>query len=258
MNMNPKFPKSAIIGIVVGVGVVLLAATSLAVVPAGHRGVITLFGKVQDQIFDEGIHLKNPFKSVQNIEVRTRKLQVEADSASKDLQSVSTTIALNYHPSPEAVNRLFQEVGLDYGNRIIDPAIQESVKAAAAKFTAEELITKRSEVKAEIINQLRDRLQSKHIIIDDFSIVNFDFSAQFNQAIEAKQTAEQNALKAERDLERVKLEAQQKIEQAKAEAESLRLQRLEISQAMLQLRWIEKWNGEVPEYWGNATPFIGL
>ncbi|MEA3249255.1 MAG: prohibitin family protein [Patescibacteria group bacterium] len=256
--MNPKPPKAVIAGGIIVIVLVLLATTCLAVVPAGHRGVITLFGKVQDQIFDEGIHVKNPFKAVQNIEVRTRKLQVEADSASKDLQSVSTTIALNYHPSPEAVNKLFQEVGLDYGNRIIDPAIQESVKAAAAKFTAEELITKRSEVKAEIIDQLRGRLQTKHIVIDDFSIVNFDFSEQFNQAIESKQTAEQNALKAERDLERVKLEAQQKIEQAKAEAESLRLQRLEISQAMLQLRWIEKWDGKTPQYWGNATPFIGL
>jgi regulator of protease activity HflC (stomatin/prohibitin superfamily) len=256
--MTPKPPKKLIVGIVAVISLVILASTCLAVVPAGHRGVITLFGKVQDQIFDEGIHLKNPFKAVSNIEVRTRKMQVDADSASKDLQSVSTTIALNYHLAPDSVNRLYQEVGLDYSSRIIDPAIQESVKAVAAKFTAEELITKRSEVKDEIVNQLRERLQSKHIVIDDFSIVNFDFSEQFNTAIEAKQTAEQNALKAERDLERVKLEAQQKIEQAKAEAESLRLQRLEISPSMLQLRWIEKWDGRTPQYWGSASPFIGL
>jgi len=256
--MKPRPSKSAAIAAVAIAVVVVLAATSLAIVPAGHRGVVTLFGKVQDQVFDEGIHVKNPFKTVYNIEVRTKKIQVEADSASKDLQSVSTTIALNYHPAPDAVNKLYQEVGLDYSSRIIDPAIQESVKSAAAQFTAEELITKRPEVKAEITNQLRERLQAKHLMVDDFSIVNFDFSEQFNAAIEAKQTAEQNALKAERDLERVKLEAQQKIEQAKAEAESLRIQRLEINQNMLQLRWIEKWDGKTPQYWGGASPFIGL
>ncbi|MFH1047084.1 MAG: prohibitin family protein [Patescibacteria group bacterium] len=256
--MRAQPSKRIVITILATIGIIILAATCLAVVPSGHRGVMTLFGKVQDKILDEGIHLKNPFMTVHRVEVRTMKIQVGADSASKDLQSVSTTIALNYHLAPEAVNKLFQEVGLDYGSRIIDPAIQESVKAAAAKFTAEELITKRSDVKAEIVGQMRDRLQSKHIVIDEFSIVNFDFSAQFNQAIESKQTAEQNALKAERDLERVKLEAQQKIEQAKAEAEALRIQRLEISPAMLQLRWIEKWDGKTPEYWGGATPFIGL
>ncbi len=256
--MQPKIPKKAITGAVAVFVLLLFASTCLAVVPAGHRGVITLFGKVQDNVFDEGIHIKNPLKAVHNIEVRTRKIQVEADSASKDLQSVSTTIALNYHPAPDAVNKLYQEVGLDYASRIIDPAIQESVKSAAAKFTAEELITKRPEVKTEITDQLRQRLQTNHLSVDDFSIVNFDFSAQFNSAIEAKQTAEQNALKAERDLDRIKLEAQQKIEQAKAEAESLRLQRQEISSAVLQLRWIEKWDGKTPTYWGNATPFIGL
>jgi regulator of protease activity HflC (stomatin/prohibitin superfamily) len=230
----------------------------ITIVQAGHRGVPHRFGEVFDWTVGEGIHWVGFFTRVTHFEVRTRKMEVGADSASKDLQSVQTTIALNYHLDPGNVNKLYQEIGVLYNDRILQPAIQESVKAVTAQFTAEELITKRPEVKMLIRQELENRLHGRYIMVDEFSIVDFAFSEGFDEAIELKQTAEQQALKAERDLERVKLEAQQQIEQAKAEAEALRLQKQQITPDLVQLRWIEKWNGQMPQYMGSMTPFVGL
>jgi regulator of protease activity HflC (stomatin/prohibitin superfamily) len=247
-------------GVFVFILLVILFVTGfpITIVQAGHRGVPHRFGKVFDWTVGEGIHWVGFFTRVTHFEVRTRKIEVEADSASKDLQSVQTTIALNYHADIANVNKLYQEIGVQYNDRIIQPAIQESVKAATAQFTAEELITKRPEVKSLIRKELEDRLHNRYIIVDEFSIVDFSFSKEFDEAIEAKQTAEQQALKAERDLDRIKLEAQQSIERSKAEAEALRLQKQQITPDLIQLRWIEKWNGELPQYMGQMSPFVGL
>jgi len=169
---------------------------------------------------------------------------------------VATEIVLNYHLFPDRVNKVYQTIGLEYQKRIIDPAVQEIVKAVTAKFTAEELITKRQFVKDEIKSALHERLMTSHISLDELNITDFQFSKGFNEAIESKQTAEQLALKAQRDLERVKIEGQQKIVQAKAEAESQRT----ISPIILQLRAIEKWDGKFPQVIGGsgALPFINL
>jgi regulator of protease activity HflC (stomatin/prohibitin superfamily) len=156
------------------------------------------------------------------------------------------------------VNVIYQEIGLFFKERIIDPAVQEAVKAVTAQFTAEELITRRSEVKEQIRESLAKRLLVFNIIVDDFNIVDFSFSREFNAAIEAKQTAEQQALKAKRDLDRIKIEAEQKVTQARAEAEAQRLQRETITPTILQLRAIEKWDGKFPQVIGGAMPFIDL
>jgi regulator of protease activity HflC (stomatin/prohibitin superfamily) len=188
-------------------------------------------------------------------------LETDADSASKDLQSVNTTVALNYHVNPLEVNRLFQEVGDDYEYSIISPAIQESVKAATAKFTAEELITKRSDVNDVIWENIEQRLEGNHIILDDLSILNFSFSDEFNAAIESKQTAEQNALRAANDLRRIELEAQQTIVQAQAEAESIRIQSdaLQSQPELIQLEAVRKWDGVLPYYIGSGNlPFLNI
>lgn len=236
-------------------GYLLFSFTS---VDAGHRGVQTRFGKVQEEVLPEGLHFVGFFTGVHEMSVQTEKMQLDADAASKDLQSVKATIALNYHLDPGFVKETYQQLTEGYAERVISPAIEESVKAVTAKFTADEMIAKREQVKQGIVSELRERLGPRHIAVEDVLIVNFSFSDQFNKAIESKQSAEQEAQKAQRDLERIKTEAQQKIEQAKAEAESLRIQKQEISPEMLQLRWIEKWDGKVPAYWGNASPFIGL
>lgn len=234
---------------------------------AGHRGVVLNFGAVQKEVLGEGLHFRIPI--VQNIipvDVRVQKTESEAAAASMDLQDVSSKVALNYHIVPDKANAVYQTIGVSFKERIIDPAVQEVVKAVTAKYTAEELITKRPAVSDAMKTALSDRLLAHHIAVDAFSIVGFSFSKVFMEAIEAKQTAEQLALKAKRDLQRIKIEAEQKITAAKAEAESLRIQRANISSDLIELRKVEanlkaidKWNGILPQVTGGgAVPFIGV
>ena len=197
------------------------------------------------------------------MDVRTQKEEVDAGAASKDLQTVYAKIAVNYHVNPSEANNLYQNIGKDYKNRIIAPAIQESVKAGTAKFTAEELITKREIVKDAIRTELRERLANSFIIVDDFNIVNFEFSEEFDKAIEFKVTAEQEALAAKNQLERVKFEAQQQIESAEGKAEAIKKEAsaLRESPELLELRALEAWDGKLPTYMmgGNgAVPFIQI
>lgn len=236
------------------------------IVGAGERGVVLNFGAVQDQVLGEGLHFRIPvMQKVLKVDVRIHKSQTDAESVSKDLQDTKSTIAINYHASPDKVNRIFQNIGTEYKERIIDPAVQEVVKAITARYTAVELITQREKIRSEIKELLKQRLITYDIVVDDFSIVNFRFSQQFEQAIEAKQTAEQLALKAQRDLERIKIEAEQKVASAKAEAESLRLQKENVTAQLIKLRQIEasikaidKWDGHLPKITSNTIPFIDM
>jgi len=243
--------------------VILSVWMSFEIIGAGERGVVLRLGAV-DRVMNEGFNFKIPFvERVKTLDVKTQKEEVEASSASKDLQTVTAVIALNYHLSPEQTGKLWQSVGADYKERIIDPAIQEAVKAATAKFTAEELITKRPEVKDVIKTVLRERLAIEFIVVDEVSIVNFDFSASFNSAIEAKVTAEQNALAAKNKLEQVKYEAEQRVTQAKGEAEAIKIQAQAIQSQggaeYVNLKAVEKWNGTLPVYMlGDSTPLINI
>ncbi len=243
----------------------LLTFTAFYTIQAGHRGVLLTFGKPSMTSIDEGLHIKIPIaQTIEKMEVRKQKIEVVADSASKDLQDVQTTIALNFHLSASQVPKLYQEIGKEYSDRIINPAIQESVKATTAKFTAEELITRRSEVRESIREFITEKLKKYYIVVDDFNIVNFQFSDEFDKAIESKVTAEQLKLKAEVDLERIKVEKLQKITQAEAEAEALRIQKQQITPELIKLRQIEmmmsaieKWDGKMPEATAGM-PFIDI
>ncbi|MDD2271987.1 MAG: prohibitin family protein [Desulfuromonadaceae bacterium] len=236
-------------------------------VGAGQRGVVLDFGAVQKEVMPEGLHLLIPvMQKVAIMDVRMQKVEMDAAAASADLQDISTRVALNYHVVPDKANVVYQNIGVHFGERIIDPAIQEVVKAVTAKYTAEELITKRAIVGEAMRQALAERLIANNIAVDAFSIMTFSFSKVFTEAIESKQTAEQLALKAKRDLDRIKIEAEQKITAARAEAESLRLQRANISTDLIELRKIEanmkaieKWNGILPQVTGGgAIPLIGL
>ena len=252
-----KFAIYIIVAFVVLIGVF----GSFGTIGAGERGVVLQFGAVQDKIFDEGLYVKIPLiQQVEVMDVKIQKDEVPASASSKDLQVVTSKIALNYHLDPSAVNKIWQEVGKNYNARIIAPSIQEAVKAVTAKFTAEELITKRETVKDQIKANLAERVVSRSIIIDEFNIIDFSFSPAFNEAIEAKVTAEQLKLKADRDLERIVIEAEQQVAQAKGKAAAITVeaQALRSNPKVVELRWIEKWNGEVPTYWGQASPFIGI
>lgn len=264
--MNKQEPNIPFGSILVGLVIVIGLFMSVYTVPAGERGVLLTWGKPSMDSVQEGLHFKFPIaQKVVKMEVRTQKIETNADGASKDLQDVQTTIALNFHLSPEQVPKLYQEIGKGYADIIINPAIQEAVKAAQAKFTAEELVSKRSEVRNKIQSLLSERLAKYYIIVDDFNIVNFQFSEEFDKAIEAKVTAEQQKLKATMDLERIKIEKEQTITRAEAEAQSLRLQKQEVTAELIKLREIEvqrlaieKWDGVMPKVTGGAMPFIDI
>ena len=216
-----KIISSAVIGIIA----LVIIFGSFGTVGAGERGVFLQFGAVKDKILGEGLYFKIPIiHSVVKIDVKTQKDEVPASASSKDLQMVTSRIALNYHLAPDSVNRVWQEVGKDYNTRIIAPSIQEAVKATVAKFTAEELITKREEVKEHIKDNLTNRLLENFIVVDGFNIIDFSFSEAFNTAIEAKVTAEQLKLKAERDLERIRIEKEQKISEAEGKARAIQIE----------------------------------
>jgi regulator of protease activity HflC (stomatin/prohibitin superfamily) len=247
--------------------VVLLLFKPWVQIGAGERGIVMNFGAVQNKVLDEGMHFRVPImQEVIKMDVKVQKTQTDASSASSDLQDVTLSVALNYHVIPDRANIVYQTIGVEFKERIIDPAIQEVTKAVSARYSAEELITKRPEVGTAMKEALTEKLIAYNIAVDAVSIVTFSFSKVFMDAIEAKQTAEQHALKAKRDLDRIRIEAEQTIAAATAEAEALRLQKMNISPDLIELRRIEanlkaieKWNGILPSVTGSgAVPFIGV
>jgi regulator of protease activity HflC (stomatin/prohibitin superfamily) len=252
-----------IFGLILGLVVIF---GSFFIIDAGERGILVTLGKPSDVVYNSGVHFKMPIiQSVIKFDVKTQKYEADASAASKDLQTVSTKMAINYHIAPDTIVTLYKEIGLDYSSRIIQPMEQEVVKASTARFTAEELITKREEVRESIKETLKERLAPKGIIVEEVSIVNFDFSKSFNDAIESKVTAEQQALAAKNKLEQVKYEAEQKIASAQAEATALQVQKAQVTPELIQLRQIEvqkiaveKWDGKLPSVTGGAMPFIDI
>ncbi len=205
--------------------VVLMVFKPWVQIGAGERGIVLNFGAVQDKVLDEGIHFRVPvMQQVIKMDVKVQKVQTDASSASSDLQDVTLSVALNYHIVPDKANIVYQTIGIEFKERIIDPSIQEVTKAVSAKYSAEELITKRPSVSAAMKEALSEKLLASNIAVDAVSIVTFSFSKVFMDAIEAKQTAEQHALKAKRDLDRIKIEAEQTIAAATAEAEQSRIE----------------------------------
>ncbi|QDR79950.1 prohibitin family protein [Sporomusa termitida] len=266
MNLRPSEKMTRVLIPIAAVGIILLflAFNSIVIVQAGTRGIVLQLGAVQPLVLNEGLHFKIPFiQKVIPIDVRVGKAQSDQTAASRDLQIVTTTIAVNFHLVPDEVNKLYQNVGLAYDDRIVAPAIGEAVKAVTAQYTAEELISKRSEVSSKVKETLASKLSTYYMALDEINITEFKFSTEYNNAIEQKQIAEQNALKAKLDLQRIEVESQQTIERAKAEAESLRLQKQEVTQELIdlrrietQMRAIEKWDGKLPSVTGGVTPFI--
>lgn len=278
MNEEQERIKKIIKKVLIGF-IVIMALTvffgSFGTVGAGERGIRLRFDAVTGEPLGEGLYWKTPFiERVIVMNVKIQKEEVTATAASNDLQDVTSVVALNFHINPAKVNIIYQEVGLNYDDVIIAPAIQEAVKDSTAQFTAEELITKRTEVREKIQTLLIEKIEHRGIIVDAFNIVDLNFSASFNKAIEAKVTALQEALKAENDLERIKFEAQQqvaeaqgkadaRIAEAEAEAKAIRIQAQSISaqggQAYIDKIIAERWNGQLPVYMLNdVVPFINI
>jgi prohibitin 2 len=248
-------------------GLLMLFFGPVYTVDAGERAVLLTWGSVSSEAIGPGLHFKMPFiQSIAKFSVQTQKYSADATAASKDLQTVHTSIAVIYHLEPSKVPEIYTELGNDYGDRVIQPTVQEVVKASTAKFGADQLITNRSAVADQIQDMLKTKLANYGIYVESTAITNFNFSQSFNEAIEAKVTAVQQKQKAEMDLQRIRVEAEQKVTTAKAEAEALRVQREVVSPELIELRKIEvqraaieKWDGKMPVYaGGNAMPLIGI
>lgn len=259
------------LGVGFGLGLIsflLIVLGGWFTVDAGERAIVLRLGAIKS-VVGEGFHLKMPLiDAVVVVDIRVAKHGTKSEASSKDLQVVHTEIMLNYRPKAEIVGDLYKRVGLDWESRVIDPAISETFKAVTARYTAEQLITKRHEVGRAVHDDLARKLDPYGLIVepDGVNITDFDFSEEFNKAIESKVTAEQMALKAQRDLERIKTEADQRVAQAEGEARALRAQRTEITPELIKLREVEnqrlaleKWNGTLPQFVGSgAIPLINL
>jgi len=275
INVNVGAAKAIAIIVIALIVIGVIAAAAVTIVDAGHRGVLLHWNAVDLTIapLGEGLHFVVPFAdSVVQMEVRTLKFIKATSSASKDLQTVSTEVTVNYHPSVESIHYLYKEVGLDYENRIIQPAIEEVVKQVTANYNAEELITKRPLVKSDIEVEIGKRLGAFNISTEVVSITDFQFSALFAQAIESKVEAEQKAFKAENDLRRIQVEALQSeaiaqgiakanIAQAEGEALAIRIINQALASNPWYLEWlkIQAWDGVLPLVVGqDGTPFIQI
>lgn len=275
MSVNFGKMKALIIGIIALITIGVIISSSVQIVDSGNRGVLLHWNAVDiaSPPLEEGLHFVVPFQdSVVNMEVRTLKFVKLTSSASKDLQTVSTEVTVNYRPSPNSVNTLYKEVGLEYESRVIQPAVEEVVKQVTANYNAAELITKRPLVKADIEQEITTRLNVYNIITDVISITDFQFSALFAQAIESKVEAEQKAQKAENDLIRIEVEARQleaqaeglaaaNIAEATGEAEAIRIINQALAENPNYLEWLktQAWDGRLPLVVGEGgTPFISI
>lgn len=254
-----RWIKRGVLGFVLLV-LVLFFLSSVVIVPTGEVAVVTQFGKVTGRELDPGfnVELPSPFQSATLFDTKVQKEQTDASAASSDLQQVDTTVAVNYHLNRDTVNKIFQNVGEDYKAKLIDPAVQESVKATTAKYNATELITNRALVKDAVDASLVARLSTYGIIVDNTSIVNFSFSSDFEKAIEEKQVASQNVLAEQQNLDKIKVQAQETVTQAQAQHDANALLQQTLTDQVLQQKAIDKWDGHLPQVSGTSTPFISI
>jgi regulator of protease activity HflC (stomatin/prohibitin superfamily) len=234
---------------------------SFYIVSAGERAVVTTFGKPDMVAKAEGLHFKIPIiQKAVKMSVQTQKYEADLTAASKDLQDVQTKIAINYHVVPEQVPTIYRDIGVNYAFTVIQPLEQEANKGVTAQFTAEQLITNREEVRSRMKEMLAERLAPRGIIVEDISIVNFAFSPSFTAAIEAKVTAEQNALAAKNKLAQIEYEAQQKVATANGDAQAISIkgQALRENPAVIELSFIEKWDGKLSLVSGSSGNIMDI
>lgn len=281
--MENNFPLYKVIKYsVIGLFGLIIVFSSFGTVGAGERGVKTQFGAIKGTV-PQGLYFKTPFiQQVHKMDVKTRTINYDKNTsgakegdaldtaqlfgASKDLQDVKIGVVVTYHIDPTKVTDIYSQYSSvdNYESNVVEPIIRQIVKSTSAEFTAEELVTKRAEYSDKVTVLLTEQLSSKNAILQNFSVTNFEFSAEFSKAIESKVTATQNAEASKNKLEQVKYEAQQTIETAKATAEAQRIQAQSLSAQggadFVQLKAIEKWNGVLPtSITPNGTvPFLNL
>lgn len=243
--------------------IVFLAASSIVIVQAGHTGVVVTLGKVHENVWQEGLHFKIPLvQEVVMIDNRITKLEVDTEAFSKDLQTVSTTLAINYRVDTAKSYSIYKNIGKDYEAVLVVPAVNEVLKSTTALYTAEESVTNRTLVSDGLIAGLNDKLNDIGLYVTDVNIINFDFSEAYITAIEEKQVAQQQLLKAETEKQTAITNAEAEAEatkiRAEAEAEANRILSQSITPELVEYYKIEKWNGQLPLVSGEATPIIDM
>jgi len=244
---------------------------SFVIIPAGHRGVVLWWGSVEKRVMGEGLNFKVPIaERVIKVDVRVQPHPFkEIDAASKEYQMVKLTGMMNFHIDPAYVNVLYQKVGLDFANKVIDPAFNDFVKEVVPNYPITEILPKREEIRKRAMTKLGENLARYHIIVDDIYISNIRFSPEYEKAIEAKQVAQQQVETQRQILAQREIEAQQKVVTAKGEAEAIlvvaqgqakanEMLSRSISPILVEYKGIEKWNGILPQFTGGAIPFIDL
>ncbi len=260
------------LGVFLGVIVVLILLWgTFVIVPAGHRGVVLWWGSVEKRVMAEGLNFKVPVaENVIKVDVRVQPHPFkEIEASSKEYQMVKLTGMMNFHVDPAYVNELYQKVGLDFANKVIDPAFNDFVKEVVPIYQVTEILPKREDIRRRASTKLGENLSRYHIVVDDIYLSNIRFSSEYERAVEAKQVAQQQVETQRQVLAQREIEAQQKVATAKGEAESIQvvaqgqakaneaLSR-SISPILVEYKGIEKWNGILPQVSGTSTPFIDL
>ena len=255
-------PFKLVLTILVVILAVIFLGSSFVVIPAGHTGVALTFGKVEDVVLQEGLHFKVPFvQKIVVVDNRIVKLDVNTEAFSKDLQTITTVVAVNYHVGKENSQTLYKNVGMGFEEVLITPAVNEVLKAVTAKYTAVELVSSRAEVSMLLDDGLNEKLNAYGIFINELNIINWDFSEEYINAVEAKQVAEQNLIKTRTEQEQALViantEAQKRVIAAEAEAneikvlaqanaESNRIITESISELLIKYQTEAKWDGKLP------------
>jgi regulator of protease activity HflC (stomatin/prohibitin superfamily) len=259
---NTKTLRPAVIaGAIIIIALLVMGGVFVQIGP-GQRGVLMTFGAVHTGVLDPGLHLKLPFaQSVARMDVQVQNSQAAETSASLDLQNVSTTVATNWHILPADAEWVYQHIGNegDLVDKIIRPAISNSVKAVTAHYNAEDLIIHRDQVRNEIQVQMTAELQSYRVVVDSVNITDFHFSEEFAQAIERKQIAQQRAFQAKYELDQAKVRAEQRIVEAQAQSEAQKLLQQTLTPEIIQQQAITKWDGHLPTVMSDkgVLPMIG-
>jgi len=240
----------------------LVMCNPFVMVGPGERGIKITLGHVQPESYGEGLHTIFPFvQKFRTMDVKTQKNTLTTAVYTKDIQQARITYVINYNVQPESVNKLFQNVGLDYEAKVLTPVVEGTIKDIIGKWNAQDLISNREKATGDILYKLQAQLKDNYINVSDFQMTDINYSKVFEQAIESKVTAEQEAQRAKNKTVQVQEEARQKVIAAEAEAKSMaiRAQALSQNKSLVQYEAVQKWDGKMPQYMlGNSVPFINV
>ncbi|OGR69724.1 MAG: hypothetical protein A2089_00970 [Elusimicrobia bacterium GWD2_63_28] len=262
--MEKDYLGKLLLPIIVVVAAVF-AFSSFFIIAPGEVAVKTRLGGIVDS-YSEGMHFKIPLvENITKFSIQIQRADIKTQAFSKDLQTMNSHLVVNHRIQKETVVSIFRNLGPNYVDNIVDPAVQEVFKAISARYSAERIISERNQLVEEINAEVKERLSKKEIVVTDISVTDLDFTDQFLKAVEDKQVAEQQAKMSEKLVEKAKRDAESQIAKSKGEAEALRMQREQVTPALIELRKvdaqlkaIEKWNGVLPGYVGAGVPFISI